>query len=146
MRGLTILAHPMPVSHRRAHAEVLALVRAHRPVLVLGFGVAERRSTVQVERVARRRLGDRLDVDGERLALPRGPRVSSATVDCERLAGALDAELSDDAGDYVCNAWLYRMLRAGRRAPPVGFVHVPPEGLEAERLLAGLDRYLAETP
>ena len=37
-------------------------------------------------------------------------------------------ELSRDAGDYVCNATLYRSL-AARLAPRIGFIHVPrPKG------------------
>ncbi|MCX8253517.1 MAG: peptidase C15, partial [Beijerinckiaceae bacterium] len=38
-----------------------------------------------------------------------------------------DARRSIDAGDYVCNATLYRSLAAGL-APRVGFLHVPRPG------------------
>jgi pyrrolidone-carboxylate peptidase len=35
----------------------------------------------------------------------------------------LDAELSDDAGDYICNHTLY--LSLGSSVPSVGFIHLP---------------------
>jgi pyrrolidone-carboxylate peptidase len=35
----------------------------------------------------------------------------------------LQAELSDDAGDYICNETLY--LALGSDVPRVGFIHVP---------------------
>jgi pyrrolidone-carboxylate peptidase len=133
----------MPVSHRTAHLETLALARAHRPPLVLGFGVAVSREQVTVERRAQRRVADKLDAWGEVRALPRGPRSLPVSIDPARLATALAAGLSDDAGDYVCNGWLYRMLR-GDPSGLCGFVHVPPTGLEPDRLLKGLERYLED--
>jgi pyrrolidone-carboxylate peptidase len=57
-----------------------------------------------------------------------------------RLAEALGATCSDDAGGYVCNAWLHRV--ASTLAVPVGFVHVPAEGLPPDRLLHGLSALL----
>ena len=124
VRGHTVVAQVMPVSHRSAHLETLALARSHGPVLVLGIGVATGRSALSVERQARRAVGVRPDVNGEVLALPRGPRVLPVGVDTDRLAAALGSELSDDAGDYVCNGWLYRVLRAAP-GPQVGFLHLP---------------------
>ena len=39
------------------------------------------------------------------------------------------AIVSEDAGNYVCNATYYRSLRARHaKGRVVGFVHVPPEG------------------
>jgi hypothetical protein len=64
-----------------------------------------------------------------------------ATIDVHRLALALGANVSDDAGRYVCNAWLYRVARGF--PAPVGFVHVPPSGLDPAILLAGLRALLA---
>ncbi len=90
-----------------------------------------------MERCARRTLGERRDVEGEVLALPRGPLVLPVTVNASRLAEALGTSLSDDAGDYVCNGWLYRVLRARPRAR-IGFVHLPPEGMEADLLRGAL--------
>ncbi len=142
VRGHTVVGREMPVSFTRAHPPILARIAAHRPVLTLGFGVAVTRSTVTVEQQARRRVGSREDVDALTGAAPRGPRVLPVLLDPARLAAALDAQLSQDAGDYVCNSWLYQMLR-GAGDQPVGFVHLPLEGLAPEALLTGLDRYLS---
>ena len=52
--------------------------------------------------------------------------------------------MSEDAGGYVCNGWLYRV---GRALPdtPVCFVHIPPTGLAPERLLEGLRGWLSSS-
>jgi pyrrolidone-carboxylate peptidase len=77
------------------------------------------------------------------VAAPRqskvGPAEVRATLDVEALAEALGAGVSDDAGAYVCNAWLYAVTR-GLPGVPVGFVHVPDQGMPEDQLLAGLAR------
>lgn len=76
----------------------------------------------------------------------------SATLPLEAIQAALHdasfpAALSEDAGDYVCNATLYRSLAAaagGRRV--VGFIHIPPTGaggMTRERLLEAARLILA---
>lgn len=64
-----------------------------------------------------------------------GPTVLAATLPSEAIvarlrAAGLPAELSGDAGRYLCNAVLYHALHASRkRANPssTGFVHIPTE-------------------
>lgn len=68
-----------------------------------------------------------------------GPERLSATLPTDSILAALKrggipAQLSDDAGDYVCNATLYRSLRAAPAGRVVGFIHVPPN-LVPEALL-----------
>lgn len=110
---------------------------------VVGLGVASRRDRVSVERFATRATCGRPDIDG--FAPPTcgdGPEHVPASLDPVALARALDAELSDDAGGYVCNAWLYRVTLALPEAR-VGFVHLPPAGLAPEalrRALAAMDQ------
>lgn len=137
--GETIVSHVLPVSFDRGPDEVLRLMRVlGEPKLVLGLGVARSRPRVNVERVGRRACVPTPDVDGVVLEhLGDGPDEVRATIDVQKLAKALKADLSDDAGGYVCNAWLYRVTR-GLPGVPVGFVHVPPSGLEPARLLAGI--------
>lgn len=83
------------------------------------------------------------DVDGVCVAdlEPDGPALRRASIDCERFAAALDAEVSEDAGAYVCNAWLYQAL--GHLDLPTGFLHIPPAGMDAARLLRGLAALVA---
>lgn len=128
----------LPVSYRRGPDAAIAEALALGPdlALVLGLGVAGARSGVWVERTARRVDAGPLDVDGRSDAALSGPDEVRATLDVDRLAEALGAGLSDDAGRYVCNAWLYRVAQAV--PAPVGFVHVPPAGLALATLLAGI--------
>ena len=70
-----------------------------------------------------------LESNGLRPQRPSGPGSLPATAPCQSMltalsAQALPARLSQDAGDYLCNFTLYRVLRAAPSIP-VGFLHVP---------------------
>ena len=131
-----IEGHVLPVSFARGPQAAIELAQRHQVRLVVGLGVAVARNQVCVERVGVRVQHDRVDVDGATACGLVGPDRVAATLDTERLAQALGAELSDDAGRYVCNAWLYRVAQT--LPVPVGFVHVPPAGLAPQRLLDGI--------
>ncbi len=65
---------------------------------------------------------------------PNAPDVLPITGPAAAMKDAITAlglpvYLSDDAGDYLCNFTLFRAL-AEARGRPVGFVHLPPEGLD----------------
>ena len=62
----------------------------------------------------------------------------------EALCQGLDAVPSDDAGTYVCNAWLHQV--ASGLEIPVGFIHIPGSGLEPERLMKGLEALILAIP
>ena len=54
--------------------------------------------------------------------------------------------LSDDAGPYVCNAWLYGVLgglAATGRPIPAAFLHVTAEGMDPDRLAAALVTWIS---
>jgi pyroglutamyl-peptidase len=145
LRGREILGHRivgavLPVSFSRGPARAVALARLLRPRLMVGFGVATGRTSAMVERVAVNRADGRdVDRDQPTTVLPTGGTLRDDTV-APSLAAALDLPLSDDAGQYVCNAWLYHVLAA---APcPASFVHLPSEGLADERVLSGLTAWL----
>lgn len=139
--GFTLVGRTLPVSYRRGPQRALELAASVRPALVLGFGV-HRGGALQVERTGRRAVGATADVDG---ACPpdlgEGPDTLTATLDTASLAASLQADLSDNAGSYVCNAWLYTVLRDG--ALPAAFVHIPPRPADAAAVLRGLTRFLA---
>lgn len=148
--GARVVGRVMTVSYDRAVQETLDAVAELDPRLVLGVGVAANRDAVCVEAIGRKDPGvGRPDVDGQLWSLDddeRGAPIEvRATLGVEVLAQALGARLSTDAGRYVCNAWLYRVARAVGHQRPVGFVHVPAEGMEPERLLRGL-RVLLDPP
>lgn len=90
-------------------------------------GVASSRPVVTVERRGRPESGDEPDNDGivgpadagDRL--PRESRAAAVLVAALREEGA-EAELSEDAGGYVCNALLWHSLGTEEETC---FVHVP---------------------
>lgn len=126
----------LPVSYTRAPALTIETARAMRARCVVGLGVATGRAGVEVERVARRVAHGLPDVDGCCDPGTLGPDRVTATCDVVGLAAALGARVSDDAGGYVCNAWLYQVTQA--LTVPVGFVHVPSAGMDAELLRRAL--------
>jgi pyroglutamyl-peptidase len=135
-----VVGREMPVAYDRCARVTMEAAKELAPAFVLGVGVAPTRSRAEVEAVARN-VGDPTwaDVDGITItAHGEGPPVLRAA-DAAPLAEALGVGLSDDAGAYVCNGWLYRALRAGL---PAGFLHVPLDGLAPEPVLAGLGRFM----
>jgi len=141
--GHTVVGLTLPVAYDRGLRMALRHASAADCAAVIGLGVAAGRSGIEVERVARNRANETPDVDGVVPAIvePGGPSEVRASADVEALAAELGAGLSDDAGAYVCNAWLYRLTR-GLPGTPVAFVHVPLCGVPTERFLDGLDRWL----
>lgn len=133
MRGLTVVGRELDVSYERAAQETLALARHFEPVLVVGTGVAMTRSSIEVERIGRGGPPEGEDNDG---ACPKTVGTDYRSLVAEPLAQALGAGLSDDAGRYVCNAWLVR-VGAGS-ACPVAFVHLPPQGADPQNFLEAL--------
>lgn len=128
-----------------------------RPAAVISFGQAGGRCSVDLERVAVNTLdfrvpdnsgaqirGGRVVEDGPDAYLSRLPLADG--VGALRAAG-IPASISNTAGLYICNAWMYLLLHAvetrglGIRA---GFVHLPylPEqaaGQEAPKPSMSLD-------
>lgn len=129
----------LPVSFRRAPAELAVLVDRHRPDLVLGVGEAGGRSRISLERVAVNLQDARIpDEDGDqpvdRPVVPGGPvgyfaaLPVKACLTAARAAGTA-AEVSHTAGTYVCNTLAYAVARLveqqADRGLRGGFVHVP---------------------
>lgn len=130
----------MPVSYERCLDVTLALAAEHRPVFVLGFGVAVGRMEPLVESTARNRANQHVaDVDGSFISEHGSGPLQIESRYAPSLAAALGLACSPDAGEYVCNSWMYRVLRAGL---PAAFVHLPAEGLEADRVADGFGRFL----
>lgn len=102
------------------------------------LGVAGKAREFRVEMRARNHADRRRpDADGklwrnEKID-PTGPAVARSTAPVAEIVRAIQDEgypavASSDAGDYLCNFTLYRMLTGageGVDAPPVGFLHVP---------------------
>jgi pyroglutamyl-peptidase len=148
--GVRLATAVLPVVHDIA-PHIDALVARERPDAVVHLGLAGSRRRVCVETLARNRVSSlKPDARGRFVNAPvhaLGERPRRSRWNAGRLAAALrgrgiDAVLSDNAGDYVCNAALWHSLRPG--AVPSIFIHVPKKRRVAPaRLAAALAQVLA---
>jgi pyroglutamyl-peptidase len=124
----------VPVAWNCAAEAILERLAARPADAVLVVGVAVSAASFQVERLGRNRASLERPDDLGRLwpaaeILTGGPGEIRSLAPTRSMVTAigradLPAELSDDAGDYLCNFTYYRLLVA--QAPPtVGFLHVP---------------------
>jgi pyroglutamyl-peptidase len=122
----------LPVSYARATEALRAAIDERNPEIVIGFGLAETRDTVSIERFAHNldesSTTDNDAANGSGAEIdPAGPLALRSTLPVDAIVAALNdagipAEVSRDAGGFLCNHVFYRLLqlRSG------GFVHVPP--------------------
>jgi pyroglutamyl-peptidase len=148
----------LPTSYERAGHQVERLLGAHAPSAVLLLGLSARADGIVLERRARNRdYSQAVDNDGvQRIGSPialNGPESYASTLPLERFADAarqlgLSAQMSDDAGGFVCNHVYYRaahfMAQQQNAIAPCGFVHVPlAEDTERlARIQACVERFL----
>lgn len=158
--GLEIIAEVLPTAYDTAGARVEALIGEQRFDAVVCLGVAQSRSAISLERVARNRDSTaKPDNDGairENTPIVQdGAETYPATLPLERFQVALaqqgiPVEYSDDAGAYVCNHVFYRARHALERPGqliPCGFIHVPgigddPPGLPLKMMIAAVETCL----
>jgi len=153
LQGVAVRHEVLPVDWRVAPRQVAELIAAERPHVALHFGVSSRAQSIVVETLAKNHCASSADVCG---ALPTAEwldKAGAASLRSTFPAGAilrrleergLPAELSEDAGAYLCNAVLYASLSAcagsGARS---GFIHLPVDlsgsngGLTLEAAVSG---------
>jgi pyroglutamyl-peptidase len=132
--GIELAAAVLPVSWTRAADDLAATLEREQPELVVCFGQADGRATVEVERFALN-FDDGTDDAGEtRRAeiVADGPVAYRSLLPVDAVVDALRAEgipaaASRDAGGYLCNHVFYALMHtvAGRTGMRGGFVHVP---------------------
>ena len=141
--GTPIVGRVMTVSYTRAPQETRAWVAALRPRALVGIGVARGRARVCVETRGTRLLSDS-SPDAEGVARtemrPDGPDDALLSAPAQALADALGAVVSDDAGRYVCNGWIYEVALDLAAQIPCTFIHIPPSSLAPQILCSALDR------
>lgn len=138
--GIAIDTAILTTVYGAAEAQLEQLIEKKPDAIVL-FGVAGRAKHIRIETIARNRVSvlhpdharftppaRKLSVQGAPLLKLRGSamRLRAAI----RATGA-EAELSLNAGSYLCNAVFYRALAATadrKPAPLTFFIHVPPVG------------------
>lgn len=128
----------LPVSFRGAWASVEAAIRELRPEIVICTGLAAKRNSLSVERVA-------INVNDARIADNDGFQPLDRVIDysapnayftglpmrkiIERISMAgMQASISDSAGTYVCNDVMFRLMHLiANEMPQImgGFIHVP---------------------
>jgi pyroglutamyl-peptidase len=157
--GHRIVAAQLPTVFDASRQRLEALLRQHRPGLVICTGQAGGRAALSLERVA-------INVDDARIpdnagaqpvdtpVVAAGPAAYFSTLPIKAMRAALEraglpAEVSQTAGTFVCNHVFYALMHAlatvrGLRQTRGGFLHVPwlPEqgtpSMPLEQMVAGL--------
>lgn len=135
---ITLATAVLPVDTRKAPPLLIRRVDSTRPDVVLCLGQAARRTVISIERVALNLLDfEKPDNAGKKLRdrpiAADGPAAYFSTLPVREMQRALTragipAELSRDAGAYLCNQVFYVLMhhlaeRSGRIRG--GFVHLP---------------------
>jgi pyroglutamyl-peptidase len=133
---LDIVAETLPVTWAGSRQVLAGLCREIEPDAILMFGLAGSSRKIRVEAMARnvanRLRGDAAGRTAQKAALSgSGPRALRSRADAHRVLAAIratgaKAQLSQDAGSYLCNATLWSALAETDPDTPVIFVHVPP--------------------
>lgn len=136
----------LPVSYATAPRELKRALDERDPDVVVCFGLADDRAAVTPERFAHNldeaETTDNDDVPGSGAEIDAaGPIAYRSTLPVDEIVAALraqeiPAEVSRDAGGYLCNHVFYLLMRTLKPGRLGGFVHVPPlDVLPHERLV-----------
>ena len=138
--GHTVVAAQLPTVFDASLKTLNALLKQHRPALVICLGQAGRRSALSLERVAINvndaPMADNAGAQPVDTAVKRGaPAAYFTTLPIKSMLAALQAEgvaaeVSQTAGTFVCNHVFYGLMHtlATRRElkhTRGGFIHVP---------------------
>lgn len=136
--GRLVAVRIFPSETRSLRDRLAAAIAEEAPEMILGTGFAARRAALAVERAALNALDfaipDAVGTMRKNDAIARGgPDGRFTTLPLEAIveswaANGIPGYVSNSAGTYLCNQWLYEALAlTANAAPPlpVGFVHVP---------------------
>lgn len=157
--GHRVVAAQLPTVFGDAPRRLQALVREHRPALVVCVGQAGGRAALSLERVAINlndaRIADNAGAQPiDTPVVAGGPAAYFSTLPVKAMLVTLQrqglaAEVSQTAGTFVCNQVFYALMhllatQRGLKNTRGGFIHVPwlPEqgtpSMALEELVAGL--------
>jgi pyroglutamyl-peptidase len=140
--GIRLFSEVIPVIWANARAVAQQAIGGTNPHAILHFGVSKRSTGFEIETRAVNMSGPKEDY--ARITQPIEPLDRSgkmflhATLPAPALLLALrqsgfPAQLSKDAGRYLCNALLYWSLaEAGQSGPLVSFIHMPALGTDTK--------------
>ena len=145
----------LPVSYARAAVELQRALDEREPEIVIAFGLADERDSITPERFAHNLdeadKTDNDEVQGSGVEIDvAGPLAYRSTLPVDEIVAALrahdiPAEVSRDAGGYLCNHVFYVLMHTLKPGGMGGFVHVPPlEALPRDRLVEAA-RVIVET-
>ena len=143
--AIALKAVVLSTDYRRSWTTLRRIYGRFQPDVVVHFGLAGQAKAIHIETVGINVVDPKKpDASGSAPRSGRvrrsGPERLTATLPIDGILAALKreqiaAQLSDDAGHYVCNATLYRSLHAAPAKRTVGLIHVPPD-LTPDALLA----------
>ena len=135
--GLTVKGAILPVSYSELEPRIEKLIDTHNPKAIICLGLWPGEPTIRLERFGVNRndfeIPDNVGALEAGEIEARGPTARPATlplIDIQErlLSNGIPAHISSSAGNFLCNALLYKTLglleRKGRRIP-CGFIHVP---------------------
>lgn len=135
--GISIAQQVLPTEWETSLAMLGALTRRLKPAVALHFGVSSRATGFEIETRGRNHCSlsedaagrlpgqNRISIDGPEFLPATWPAAHIVTRLRRR---GLPAQISRDAGGYLCNALLYRSLDIARTASAptrTGFIHLP---------------------
>lgn len=131
----TLVTDILPVTFRDAAPRLRALMREHRPDVVIAVGLAGNRAAVSVERVALNLRDARIaDNDGDQPVdvpcVAGAPTALFSTLPVKAIAAevqraGIPCEVSHSAGTFVCNDVFFAAVDEADTLTRAGFVHVP---------------------
>jgi pyroglutamyl-peptidase len=149
--GRLIHGRILPVESSTLRGRLETALREERPEFAIGLGYGPGRYALGLERVGVNVLEfDIPDASGTKRSgasvVAGGPGGFLATLPFDEILGAwtsagVPGYVSDSAGTYLCNQWLYEMLALTANASPAtpaGFIHLP--ALPAQALELGAAR------
>lgn len=145
--GCTIGVRVFPVETRTLRGRIEAALREEQPAFVIGVGFANGRAALGVERIAVNlmdfEIPDAVGTMRKNDPVQRGgPDGRFSTLPLNDVVAAwneagIPGVISDSAGTFLCNQWLYEALGlTANAAPPIptGFIHVPALPVQAVQL------------
>ena len=138
--GHVVVAAQLPTEFVASKTAIGALLRRHKPALVLCLGLAGGRSALSLERVAINlqdaRIADNAGAQPVDIPVVRsGTAAYFSTLPVKAMldsltSASINAEISQTAGTFVCNHVFYVLMRALKKQSSWGkirggFMHVP---------------------
>ncbi|MHB8885947.1 MAG: pyroglutamyl-peptidase I [Methylovirgula sp.] len=141
--GIMVELRALPTVYAGLGSRLAQLAVDLQPDAILHVGLAGRRKIISLETRARNRVSPlRPDAHGARpqdlAVLPSAPHILATRMPTRQILSAwqragIAGGLSNDAGDYLCNATLYHSLVAQTDAACIGFIHIPHPRRHASR-------------